>query len=451
VTIAVYQPVSQAERIDSLDVIRGVALLGILLMNILSFGFPFAAYFNPTVMGGATGANLAAFAVQYILWDGKMRALFSLCFGAGVILLTRRGDSLSVADIYYRRTLWLLLFGILHAYLIWYGDILYPYALCALVLFPLRQFRPRTLLIIASILCAIMTAGSFFQAKEMRETRDKALAANQAEKDGKTLTDEQKQAQHDWTDTLRFTSPSPEDVRKEVAAYAGYYSDAVKERAKILKRWHGKPFYSPAWFDMYMIMLVGMALMKLDVLSASRSARFYWTIIAAGFLIAIPVNSLAFWQFYKSGFEPLTMPVYLSTYHIGRAGLALAYLSIFMLICKAGILRWLTRGLANIGQMAFSNYISHSVICSFIFYGYGAGMIGKFERHQLYMIVPAIWLFNFIFSALWLRYFRFGPLEWAWRSLTYWQRQPMRRTLPLISIEESSCQTKPEEDLSALA
>ena len=135
-----------------MDALRGFALLGILLMNIVAMGMYGAAYNNPTITGGATGPNLWVWTAMHILAEGKMRCLFSLVFGASVILLMRRlGDRPEAADIYYRRTLWLLLFGIVHAYLLWGGDILYPYALCALALYPFRNLRAKTLIIVGSI------------------------------------------------------------------------------------------------------------------------------------------------------------------------------------------------------------------------------------------------------------------------------------------------------------
>src|SRR6266849_1066369 len=138
-------PVTRAERITSLDTLRGFALLGILLMNIVAMGLYDSAYDNPTVAGGSTGANLWVWAVLHVVAEGKMRAIFSLVFGAGIILLTSRLEATgrSSADIYYRRNLWLLVFAIPHAYLLWAGEILYPYALCALALYTFRQTSAR--------------------------------------------------------------------------------------------------------------------------------------------------------------------------------------------------------------------------------------------------------------------------------------------------------------------
>src|SRR5688500_2462395 len=150
------RPVDQAERITALDALRGFAVLGILLMNIVAMGMNGASYDNPTVTGGDTGANLGVWVVMHVLAEGKMRCLFSRGFGAGIILLSRRpGRRPDGAGIYYRLTLWLLLFGIVHAYLLWAGDILYPYALCALALYPFRNVRAKRLIVVGSILLVI--------------------------------------------------------------------------------------------------------------------------------------------------------------------------------------------------------------------------------------------------------------------------------------------------------
>jgi len=440
------RPTAASERIDSLDVLRGVALLGILLMNVLTFGLPFAAYFNPNVAGGATGLNLAAFIVQYIFWDGKMRALFSLCFGAGIILLTmrreERGGGIEVADLYYRRTLWLLVFGLAHAYLIWWGDILYAYALCGLVLFPMRRLSAKALLVMAGVMCILLSGASIGQGYMMRETKQKAEEADAAQKAGKKLTSEQEEEQKKWREILKQVNPPPEEVKKEYDAYLGGYISAAKKRAEVVMRWHGKPLYTPALWDMFLMMMIGMAFMKLDLLSASRSFEFYGKMAGIGLVVGLPINSFAAWQSVQVNFEPLSIPFVFSTYQIGRVAVSLAYLAIIMMVCKAGIAKWLTGRLAAVGQAAFSNYISHSVICSLIFYGYGLGMIGKMERYQLYLVVPMVWAFNLLVSPVWLSRFRFGPLEWAWRSLSYWKRQPFRlvQPEPTVAVEASAAQ-----------
>ena len=145
-----------------------------------------------------------------------------------------------------------------------------------------------------------------------------------------------------------------------------------------------------------------------------------------GYGIGIPLNSFSAWVIIRSNFDPVTQSLMGGTYDLGRLSIALGHLGMVMLICQKGALGWLTARLGAVGQMAFSNYILQSVICAFFFTGYGLAMYGRLERYQLYYVVAVIWVLQLIVSPIWLRHFRFGPLEWAWRSLTYWKRQPMR-------------------------
>ena len=176
-------PVSTSERINSLDIIRGIALLGILLMNIVGFGLAFS-YMDPSISGGASGWNLNVWATNNMLFEGTMRGLFTMLFGSGFLLLTARGEEkgggILVADIYYRRTLWLLLFGLIHAYLfIWFGEILYPYAVFGLMLFPLRKLAPRYLLIAGLILLCIGGLMDVLHFQEDLETKNAGIAVEQ--------------------------------------------------------------------------------------------------------------------------------------------------------------------------------------------------------------------------------------------------------------------------------
>lgn len=423
-------PVQRSERISSLDVLRGFALLGILLMNIVGFALYFSAYDDPTVAGGATGANLGVWVVMHILAEGKMRCLFSMVFGASMILLTarmeERGAAAASGDVYYRRTLWLMLFGIVHAYLLWLGDILYPYALCGLALFPFRRMRPRNLLIIGGALVLLQASGTIFYGFKLQQTIEKARQAEQAQKQGKKPTDEQTAAKKEWDETRDRLKPTPEILKKDAEGWRGNFFQVVKTRAKLVSHWHQAAYYSPNYWDMWSMMFIGMGLMKFGVFNAARSYRFYARLAIIGYAIGISVNSLTAWQTIRSNFDLTTRIFSYSTYDLGRLSVAMAHLGVIMIVCKAGALRWLRSSLGAIGQMAFSNYIFQSVVCSTIFCGYGFGLYGKLQRYQLYYVVAGIWVLQMIASPMWIRRYRMGPLEWCWRSLTYWQRQPMR-------------------------
>jgi uncharacterized protein len=423
-------PVQRFERISSVDVLRGFALLGILLMNIVGFGLYFPAYDDPTVAGGATGINLWIWIVMHVLAEGKMRCLFSMVFGASMILLTSRTEERQAgtasADIYYRRSLWLMLFGIVHAYLLWAGDILYWYSLCGLVLYPFRRMRPRNLLIIGAVLVLMQAGHTIYSGFDLQQTIAKAKAADEAIKQGKKPTDEQKDAKKEWDETREHQKPSAEALKKDAEKWRGNLIQVVKTRAKVVSGLHATPFYGTIAWDIWSMMFIGMALLKLGVLSAQPSYRFYAVLAAIGYAIGISVNSYTAWMSVRSNFDLTTQVFAYTTYDLGRLSVAMGHLGVLMILCKANALQSLISRLGAIGQMAFSNYIFQSIVCSTIFTGFGFGLYGQLQRYQLYYVVGGIWVFQLIASAIWLRHFRMGPLEWCWRSLTYWKRQPMR-------------------------
>lgn len=424
-------PVQPSERITALDALRGFALLGILLMNIIDFGMHSAAYDDVTVTGGSTGVNLAIWAVLHIFAEGKMRCLFSLVFGASVILLTSRLEARGESgDIYYRRTLWLLLFGILDAYLLWVGDILYPYALCGLALYPFRKLPARKLLTVGSVLLAMMAAayvGLGFKQQEMLKEGPAAVAAAQR---GDRLTDKQTEQKEEYERWRKRNRPTAGELKKDREGWTGSPAKVLETRAAQVAPFHSKPFYHPINWDIWSMMLIGMGLMKTGVLTASRSTRYYLTLSAIGYGIGLPANCYTAWLIVKTNFDPVTHAFAGSLYDVGRLAIALGHLGLIMAASRAGWCGWLMARLGAVGQMAFSNYVMHSVICTIVFTGFGFKLYGSLERYQLYYVVAGIWILQLIVSPIWLKHFRFGPLEWVWRSLTYWQRQPMRLGQP---------------------
>ena len=429
-------PAGKEDRVLSIDVLRGVALLGIALMNIIFSGLPMAADFNPKVSGGATGLNLAAFFVQYVLFDGKMRGLFSMMFGASTWLLTdrltRRGAGIEAAEIIGRRMLWLMLFGMVHAYLIWHGDILYPYALLGLVLLPMLPASPKKLLIWAGVIVLGMTGMSIFQGYKINKTHDLAMVAEKALAAGKTLTDEQKDAKKEWEETRKYVTPTAEDLKKERGRYSGSWGHLVAERAGLVKEWHSTPFYMSGW-DMFAMMLVGIALMKTGVLGVEKSSGFYGRMMLGGYGFGLPVGSIAAWLAWSQGFEPFQTVFVFTTYQAARVAMTLGHAGLLLLICRQRWMPGLRARLGAVGQTAFSNYILHSVIYGLVFYGYGFGLFDKLQRYQLYYVVVGMWVVSLVISPIWLRYYRFGPLEWGWRSLTYGKRVGMR-----VLVEEAA-------------
>ena len=392
-----YAPVATQDRLFTLDVLRGAALLGILLMNIVNFGLPRAAYQNPDLWGGNEAPNLAAFAIHWIFFEGKMRGLFSAMFGAGMVIFMERAaardNSVRAADLYCRRMLWLMAFGIVHSWLIWSGDILYSYALCGLLLFPLRNLSPKALFITGG--AALLAWQVFISANGflMLSTRNAAVAARAEEAAGRTLTKEQQEARKAW------------DL----------------------------PLYGDVWG----MMLIGMGLYKLGVLQGTRSRLFYLRMALIGYGIGVPLNAFTTYAMISSHYEIITIYMANMPHQLGRASVALGHAAVLLLLAREIRWRWLTSPLAAVGQTALSNYIATSIICALIFFTPGLGLIGQLQRYQLYFVVAGVWIFNLAWSPWWLRRYFFGPLEWCWRSLTYWRRQPMRRSAAVQVVAAS--------------
>jgi uncharacterized protein len=432
-----FEPVSADERLRTLDVLRGAALLGIVLMNVPFSALPMAAYANPNLWGGNDPLNVGVLAVQWTLFDGKMRALFSMMFGAGIVLFMQRAlerdNSVRAADLLSRRLLWLTLFGALHGWLIWAGDILYAYGLFGLLIVPMRNVSPRKLFITAGVALLLLSLAVVGQGFDRKSTRDKAMAARTVEAKGTPLTKEQQEAKKKWDEAYNGALPSKQKLQEEVDNYRKGYGGVMTQRAPIMRKFNFVPVYFPGAIDVWALMLIGMALFKLGILQGERSTGFYARLALIGYAIGIPVNALSTYGMITSNFDIVASVFWNTPYQIGRVSVALGNAALLILIVKTARMRWLTDRLAAVGQMAFSNYISHSIIYALVFYAPGFALFGQLQRYQLYGVVLGIWILNLAWSPIWLRYFRFGPLEWCWRSLTYWQRQPMRRRAPVTA------------------
>jgi uncharacterized protein len=437
---AAFAPVTNQERIVSIDTLRGVALLGILLINIMVFGLPESAYSVPINAGGHTGMNLVFWYANQIFFEGKMRALFAMLFGASVMLMTQRAEErggLRARGIYYRRTLWLIVFGLLHDYFIWIGDILYLYGVVGLALFPFRKLRPSTMLAIGALLlmivCGIITLGHYSQIR----TRDRALAVDRLVAAGGQPTEEQRAAQKEWEEDSKEIRPTPAELEEEIELHRGGYWGLVKWRVKEDLEIHAVmliPIVSFLVIDAPGMMLIGMAMLKLGIITAERDRKFYLLMILIGYGIGGTINAITGYYFARSGFDlGKESLAWVIADFPGILLVAGGHIGLVMLIVKSGWLKRLTSRLAAVGQMTLTCYLATSLICTTIFEGYGFGLFAKLQRYQLLYVVFSLWLFLLIASPIWLRHFRFGPMEWVWRSLTYWRKQPMK-----IAVQEQS-------------
>lgn len=431
ITNGAVAPVQQNDRIEALDILRGIAVLGILLMNIVGFGLPWA-YENPTVAGGMDPPNYWAWAIPTMFFEGTMRGIFSLLFGASIVLLTdrmeRSGAGIKTADVHFRRMLWMMLFGIIHwALLLWIGEILFAYSIGGLLLFVFRKMAPKLLLSIAGALLLTSVATSMLEHQSLLETSEAATTAEAAKMSGATLTKDQEDAITEWKDANAEFSPAAKDLEPIMEVHSGGYIDAVVGQFPMSYEFQWT--HLPWWliFDMVSFMMIGMALLGLGILSGGKSAALYAAMMIGGYAIGLPLNYMELRIFDDSRFSLLGFSQASISYEISRLAMVVGHLGLFLSIIRSGWLKPVQHALAAVGQMALSNYIAQTLICTILFFGFGFGLFNQLERHELFYVVAAIWALELAWSPVWLRHFRFGPLEWLWRSLTYWERQPMRR------------------------
>lgn len=430
-TVQTDAPVTVSARIASLDILRGVALLGVLLLNILGFGMASAGYFHPLVgLGKNPELNYAVWGTMNLFFEGSMRGLFSLLFGAGIVLFatgfgTRKGKEKG-ALLHYKRTFFLLLFGMFDSFvLLWTGDILILYAMAGALLYPLRNARPKTLLILSAtvLLCtSILFAVSGVLVEEGRDAAARIDADPSAEHSA-----EERELATLWTDSENQFSYNESAMEEELDIRRGSYLEIADYSAK--KVIDSLLFFTPVYmlWDCVGMMLLGMGLYRMGVLSAQRSKKNYLQLAIGGFALGLAVNGFELFQAVDSDFDAIVVSGYFQgTYQLGRVAMSMGWLGLIMLFCQGNLWSGLKNRLAAVGRMALSNYLLHSLICLVLFTGAGFGLIGVFERWELYVIVLLIWMLQLALSPWWLKRYSFGPAEWLWRSLTYGSMQKWR-------------------------
>ncbi len=422
-------PVAIEGRIDSVDVLRGFALLGILVINIGMFALPQMAMKNPLLAGGGTGADLAVWTISYVVFFQKFMAIFSMLFGAGLILMYQRSEAAGrdLVKTYYRRLGWLLAIGLVHAYFIWWGDILYHYAISGLILYLFRRQSAKRLITFGVIIFFVgslffLGLGIFFD--YCRSTIAEAEAAQAA---GETLTSTQESVTEIWEQIELEVRPSPEKVNEEIEAYRGGYWDVVVHSIPQILGLQTFVFVLFIVWRVVGLMMIGMGLMKLGVFAAQRTRKFYFSWMIAGFGIGLPIVGYNTYKLISSDFDFIHIFGLNALWqHFGILLVTAGHIGMVMLICQSGFLNGIKSRLAAVGRMALSNYLMHSIILAPVFYGYGLGLFGRVNYLGLMGFVAGMWILQLYLSPIWLRHFRFGPAEWLWRSLTYKKKQPMR-------------------------
>lgn len=408
------RPVAPAERVEALDVLRGFALLGILLMNIEAFVGPLNAAMtglNPAL----TGADRWADALIYLLVQGKFYTLFSLLFGVGFAVMMTRAEAFGrpFTGLYARRLLALAAFGAAHGLLIWSGDILLTYALTGALMLWLFGRMPVSRLPRWGILAYLAPALLTFLFALMFQ-----MAQNDPGKSAELGQQITERAEH-WQQTLQ--------AQRQAYGSEGSFAAATAQRADdVAQLLTYIPFWAPAILGMF---LIGAWFWRSGVIAEpERHSEVFRRLRFRGFALGLPLVALSFRLLptvdlyrmdYTSASAGLTMA-------LGNLALCLAYASTLVLALQHP--RWKNRvaWLAPAGRMALSNYLIQSLICVGIFYGYGLGYFEQLSRAWQIPFVLAVFGLQVLYSRWWLARFRFGPAEWLWRAATYGHWPPMR-------------------------
>lgn len=416
-------PAPGSDRLASLDLLRGFSVMGILLMNIVAFAMPSAATINPAAWGSQSGADLAAWALSFILVDGKMRGLFSLLFGASMLLVMEKAamDGRDPIRAQAFRLAWLALFGAAHFLLLWWGDILLLYACIGAVA---MAFVGREPLALAKL--AFLCFGTHIIWLLVTMVPAWRLAAAAADPGASAAV---KSAYESLL--AGFAAPGGPDIAREVALYSAPWTAIFQSQ---LIRLPGHLAFSIFNFglDTLGFMLLGMAMLKAGFLAGSWTADQYRRTARHCFLVFLPPMVALAALDWARDFSTMTVFGNFFLWSLpSRIALTVGYAALVLWLLtearSAGTL-WLLERIKAAGRMAFTNYLASSLIMTAIFYGWGLGLFGQVERVALYPFVIGAWALMLLWSKPWLDRFTYGPMEWLWRSLSRGGAEKMRRT-----------------------
>lgn len=400
-------PTAGAQRIVAIDVLRGVVLLGILVMNVSFMGWPDAWAMEPLTFVDDTPAERGLWLLAEVFANMKMMSIFSLLFGAGIVMVADRAAAAgkSPAALHYKRMAWLLVFGLVHLFLFWHGDILAIYALVGSVVFLLRRVPVRWLVVLGltSLGVTFVIWLGFAALVAVLEHQDPAAAAE-------------------------IDAYDAAGVEETIANYRGGPLSQMRSRVPsglFMLLFLGPILYY--WWPAGM-MLLGMAAMKTRLITGELHAKVYARMLAVGLVVGLPLSAALAWiHLHDESEHASVMFLSMAAHFAATLPMVCGWIGGVLLLCKQPWFAKLSHPLACVGRMALTNYLSQTLIVTFIFYGHGLGYFAKLQRPAMFAIVLGVWALQLAWSPLWLARFRFGPMEWLWRSLTYARLEPMRR------------------------
>ncbi len=447
---AMLAPVGEHARIEALDAVRGFALLGIFLVNIQSYAEPLATLITHEPPPGSSALDVALYIAVKTLAEGKFYPLFSILFGMGLIVQFTRAKAAdrSFAPLYLRRLFVLAAFGLAHGFLLWYGDILFLYAIVGVPLLLMRRLRPKTMLIISVVLVALSSVtwtgfaalGAIAEQQQIAapkhtESTNTPADAPPTENPEPPPSDPAPAMPRTALDILSSGFQTGEafdptsDVRSEaeiVATRDGPYLHAIAVRALNWATFMMVAVIALGW-QVAAMFLIGAALMKWNIFDASRRPwRRRLALVGLG--LGLPLATFAALAPSLLGLPGILIQAILVNPLAPLV--ALGYLAGVSLIADSGRARPLVRTLAHAGRMALTIYLLETIISCAIFQHWGLALFGQVSRPIRLIMVLAIYGGLLAFASLWLRLFLMGPFEWLWRSLTYLRPQPLRRHRP---------------------
>ncbi|MFM1816451.1 MAG: hypothetical protein RLZ98_3146 [Pseudomonadota bacterium] len=411
-------------RIVSLDLLRGYAILGMLIINLPEMGRSIHDLFSGPYEGWSQ-SDQVLFWIRELLFEGNNRTLFTMLFGASFMILVSKamspGDPVGPVDLYYRRCHWMLLFGLVHAtLLLWPSDILFHYALPAMAILPFRNWSPRAIFALAFVLLCVLNVIEAENDIKNSFVHQAAKAAEAKQAAGGELSAEEETAIEDWEKIVEDRKIDYDAVAEEVEARQSYFSSVVYQ-TKVWISWLDFEAFG-WWLEAFTFMLIGIALFKLGIITGARSTKFFLILMFVALGIGTAINFHEAWLKWTTFNAPEIWQDDI-TYQFSRTATSIGLLATLILAARTSVGAVVLKPLTYVGRMPLTNYMGQSVIAAILFTGFG--LFGKFNNIQIWGLAFCIWLALMAASYLWLQYFRMGPLEWLWRVLIHWKLEPI--------------------------
>lgn len=383
-----------------MDVLRGVAILGILIINIQSFGRLSSEFLNPKALGDPPMLDWVVWSASHILADEKFIGMLTLLFGAGIVLMAQgaREPPEAFDRRFQRRMNWLLVFGLAHGMLLWPGDILHAYALCGMIAVRLRHREPAQLAALGILLLAFTTVIWLMATAILVFLVPSGML--------QSLVDS-------------YWQPTTDVMLREVDHTNYEWLTSTGDRAVHAVGTMLWALVSDRFWRMLGLILLGMALMRTGFMTGRLRSRVYGTVAALGLAAGIPLILCGL--FYNEAVDwDIRYAMFLGRIpnHWAAVAVSLSWISLVVLLLNRPAFRLAARGLDAVGRLAMTNYIGQTIICGALFYGVGLGLFLKLDYLELMAVTGAIWAFQILFSLIYRRFARMGPFEWAWRRLS---------------------------------